>query len=78
MPSTQGVLVPAGTPDAAVAALHAAWRDALADASVKARLEALGFVIHASTPAEFERSLADSEARFAEVISAAGIRSEDG
>ena len=30
VPSTQGVLVPAGTPDAVVAALHAAWRDALA------------------------------------------------
>ncbi|NMJ43543.1 tripartite tricarboxylate transporter substrate binding protein [Roseomonas sp. JC162] len=78
VPSTQGVLVPTGTPDPVVAALYAAWRDALADAGVKARLEALGFVIHASSPAEFERSLADSEARFAEVISAAGIRSEDG
>ncbi|MBR0657855.1 Bug family tripartite tricarboxylate transporter substrate binding protein [Neoroseomonas oryzicola] len=78
VPSTQGALVPAGTPDPVVAALYSAWRDALADAGVKARLEALGFVIHASTPAEFERSLADSEARFAEVISAAGIRSEDG
>lgn len=76
VPSTQGVLVPAGTPEAAVRALNAAWRDALSDAEVRARLQALGFVIHASSPAEFERSMAESETRFAEVIAAAGIQAE--
>jgi tripartite-type tricarboxylate transporter receptor subunit TctC len=77
VPSTQGALVPAGTPDAVVEALGAAWRGALADPNVRSRLQAIGFVIHASSAAEFERSLAESEARFAEVVAAAGIRGED-
>lgn len=77
VPSTQGVLVPAGTPDAAVATLEAAWRDALSDRAVRERLQGLGFVVRASTSAEFDRNLSESEARFAEVIAAAGIRAED-
>jgi len=78
VPSTQGVLVPAGVSDAAVAVLETAWRDALAEPSVRDKLRSIGFVVHASTPAEFDRSLSDSEARFAEVIAAAGIRGEEG
>jgi tripartite-type tricarboxylate transporter receptor subunit TctC len=78
VPSTQGVLVPAGTPDAAVATLEAAWREALADPGVRGKLQELGFVVHSSTPAEFDRSLSDSETRFAEVIAAAGIRGDEG
>jgi tripartite-type tricarboxylate transporter receptor subunit TctC len=77
VPSTQGALVQAGTPDAAVEALGAAWRAALADPGVRERLQGIGFVIHASSAAEFERSLAESEARFAEVVAAAGIRGEE-
>jgi hypothetical protein len=36
----------------------------------------LGFVIHASTPAQFDKVLKDAEKRFAEVIAAAGIKGE--
>lgn len=78
VPSTQGVLVPAGTSDAAVAALEQAWRDALADQAVRDRLQALGFVIRATTAAAFEAQLANSETRFAQVVAAAGIRGDDG
>lgn len=78
VPSTQGILVPAGTPDETVAALEKAWRTALTDAVVRERLQALGFVIRATTSAEFEANLASSETRFAQVIAAAGIRGDDG
>jgi tripartite-type tricarboxylate transporter receptor subunit TctC len=78
VPSTQGVLVPAATPDPVVAALNAAWRAALRDPVVERRLSELGFVVNASTPEDFQASLATSEARFAEAIAAAGIRAEDG
>lgn len=78
VPSTQGVMVPSGTPDTVVAGLEAAWRGALADPVVADRLRALGFVIQATTAAQFEANLAESEARFAPVIAAAGIRGDDG
>ena len=78
VPSTQGVMVPSGTPDNVVAGLEAAWRGALADPTVADRLRALGFVIQATTAAQFEANLAESEARFARVIAAAGIRGDDG
>jgi tripartite-type tricarboxylate transporter receptor subunit TctC len=78
VPSTQGVLVPEGTPDAVVDAWHQAWRAALQAEEVARRLTDLGFVITATAPAAFRESLAAADARFAEVISAAGIKAEDG
>ena len=44
---------------------------------VARRLNDLGFVIAATTPAEFGASMDAAEARFTEVIAAAGIRPED-
>lgn len=76
VPSTQGVLLPAGAPDAVVETWHAAWRAALRDPGVERRLTELGFVVVASTPAEFQASLTRTEARFAEAITASGIRAE--
>jgi tripartite-type tricarboxylate transporter receptor subunit TctC len=78
VPSTQGVLVPEGTPDPVVDAWYQAWRAALQAEEVARRLTDLGFVITATTPAAFRESLAAADARFAEVISAAGIKAEDG
>ncbi|MES2710013.1 MAG: tripartite tricarboxylate transporter substrate-binding protein [Pseudomonadota bacterium] len=77
VPSTQGVLVPEGTPDHIVNAWAQAWRGALRTEAVSRRLMDLGFVITTTTPAEFGASLDAAEARFAEVVSAAGIRAED-
>lgn len=77
VPSTQGVLVPEGTPDHIVNAWSQAWRAALRAGAVSRRLSDLGFVITTTTPAEFGASMDAAEARFSEVISAAGIRAED-
>ena len=77
VPSTQGVMVPADTPDAVVDAWYGAWRAALQMQTVAQRLIDLGFVITATTPAAFQALLAAAETRFAEVITAAGIRAED-
>ena len=54
-----------------------AWRGALQTEAVARRLNDLGFVITTTTPAEFGASMDAAEARFTEVISAAGIRPED-
>lgn len=78
VPSTQGVLMPAATPEDAVEAWYGAWRAALADPGVRARLQELGFVIRSTAPADFARDLEDADRRFAQVIAAAGIRGEDG
>ncbi len=77
VPSTQGVLVPAGTPDAVVDAWYQAWRAALQTRAVAQKLTDLGFVITATTPDAFQESLAAADARFSEVIAAAGIKAED-
>ena len=77
VPSTQGVLAPAGTPAPIVEAWAQAWRGALRTEAVARRLTDLGFVITATTPAEFQASMDAAAARFTEVISAAGIRAED-
>jgi tripartite-type tricarboxylate transporter receptor subunit TctC len=75
--STQGVLVPAATPEPVVEAWHAAWVAALGDPAVNRRLSELGFVVTATTPAAFQVSLDAAKTRFAEVIAAAGIKGED-
>lgn len=77
VPSTQGVLLPRGASEDCVAAWNAAWGTALADAAVRERLQGMGFVVSASSPAGFEQSLAASQARFAEVIEAARIQAEE-
>ncbi|WP_426955572.1 Bug family tripartite tricarboxylate transporter substrate binding protein [Muricoccus radiodurans] len=77
MTSTQGVLAPAATPDAVIEALHGAWRAALLTPVVGRRLGDLGFVVTASTPAEFQSSMDTTGARFGQTIAAAGIRGED-
>lgn len=77
VPSTQGILVPAQTPDAVVEAWYEAWRAAPHVEAVAQRLTDLGFVITATTPAAFQDTLDAADTRFAEVIAAAGIKAED-
>lgn len=77
VPSTQGVLVPEGTPDTMVDAWFQAWRAALHTRTVAQRLTDLGFVIAATTPSGFQEWLAAANTRFFEVITAAGIKAED-
>ncbi|MBY0338455.1 MAG: tripartite tricarboxylate transporter substrate binding protein [Acetobacteraceae bacterium] len=66
--SWQGILAPLRTPPATVAALHAHFAAALADATVAERLRALGFAITALPPAEFRARAAASAALFAPVV----------
>jgi tripartite-type tricarboxylate transporter receptor subunit TctC len=69
-----GVVVPAGTPDAIIDKLNAAFRDALAQPEARARLANLGADIAVSTPAEFGKFLAEELALWSGVVKAADIK----
>ena len=71
-----GMFVPAGTPAEITARLHAAIRDVMALPEVKARFDALGSRIVASSPEEFRKYLAAERVRWAETVKAAGIKKE--
>ncbi|MCZ2103303.1 MAG: tripartite tricarboxylate transporter substrate-binding protein [Comamonadaceae bacterium] len=71
--SWNGVAVPAGTPAAVVQRLNAAVNAALADADVRAKLQALNLDPHPGTPQEAATMLSDDITRWGKVIQAAGI-----
>jgi len=71
-----GLFVPAGTPPGVVGQLHAAVRDVMALPEVKARFDALGSRIVASSPEEFRTFLAAERSRWADTVKAAGIKKE--
>jgi tripartite-type tricarboxylate transporter receptor subunit TctC len=71
-----GVVVPAGTPPAIVDKLNAAFRESLAPAETRARLDTLGAEIKMGTPAEFEKMLAEELAQWTAVVKAANIKVE--
>ena len=66
--SWQGLLAPARTPPAVVAALHQHLAASLADPAVADRLRGLGFAITALPPEAFRRRAEASAALFAPVI----------
>ncbi len=74
--SLQGILAPAGTPDAVLQRLHGGIAATLAAPAVTARLDDLGYDIVAAPPAAFAARLRDISTRFAEVIRAANITAE--
>jgi tripartite-type tricarboxylate transporter receptor subunit TctC len=71
-----GVVAPAGTPPAIVDKLNAAFRESLAAAETRARLDTLGAEIKVGTPAEFEKMLAHELAQWTAVVKAANIKVE--
>ncbi len=71
-----GMFVPGGTPPEIVSQLHAAVRDVMALPEVKARFDALGSRIVASSPDEFRKFLAAERTRWADTVKAAGIKKE--
>jgi len=71
--SWQGLGVPKGTPADIVEKLARATNVALADATVKARIDATGYSIFASSPAAFRQHIADETAKWGKVIRTAGI-----
>jgi tripartite-type tricarboxylate transporter receptor subunit TctC len=72
--SWQGIGAPKGTPAETVEKLARAINTALADATVKARIEATGYSPFVSSPAEFRAHIADETAKWGKVIRTAGIR----
>lgn len=71
-----GVFVPGSTPADVAKALQGALRDVLALPEVKARFDALGSRIVASSPDEFRQYLAAERSRWAATVKAAGIKKE--
>jgi tripartite-type tricarboxylate transporter receptor subunit TctC len=71
-----GVVAPAGTPPTIIDKLNAAFRESLAPAETRARLDVLGADIKIGTPAEFEKMLAAELAQWTAVVKAANIKVE--
>ncbi|MBP0493967.1 Bug family tripartite tricarboxylate transporter substrate binding protein [Pararoseomonas indoligenes] len=72
-----GLLVPSGTPEDRIAALHGALNATLADAATKQRMSEEGVDIEASAaPADFARLIAEEKARWQDVVTRANIRAE--
>jgi tripartite-type tricarboxylate transporter receptor subunit TctC len=71
--SWQGIGAPKGTPTEVVDRLNRAINAALADAGVKARIEATGYTVFASSPAEFRAHIANETSKWGKVIRTAGI-----
>ena len=70
------LFAPAGTPAAAVAAIHAALVTTLAEPVVQTRLAQLAAVPVGSSPAEFARFVTQGRATMAELVRVANIRIE--
>ena len=68
-----GIVAPAGTPPAIVEKWHAAIAKMAADPAIRQKLETLGFVPVANSPAEFEERIKSEAARWDKVVKAAGI-----
>ena len=72
----QGVLVPAGTPQAIINRLHREITRIIASVETRERLSALGFEPVGNTQQEFSVQIRSELARWAKVVQAAGIRAE--
>jgi tripartite-type tricarboxylate transporter receptor subunit TctC len=72
----QGIVVPSGTPKAAIDFIHREIVEIMALPDVKARLAVLGFEPVASTPEEFARHAKVEFEKWAKVIRESNIKSE--
>ena len=70
----QGVLAPAGTPNAIVEKLNREFGAALASADVKKKFFAAGVEAMPSTPAQFRSYIESEIAKWAKVIKASGAK----
>jgi tripartite-type tricarboxylate transporter receptor subunit TctC len=68
-----GIVVPAGTPQAVIDKWHDAIVKMAADPEIKKKLDALGFIPIADTPAEFSDRIKSEMTRWDSVVKAAGI-----
>jgi tripartite-type tricarboxylate transporter receptor subunit TctC len=68
-----GIVMPAGTPQAIIDKWHDAIMKMAADPEIKKKLDTLGFIAVANTPAEFSARIKSEMARWDVVVKAAGI-----
>jgi tripartite-type tricarboxylate transporter receptor subunit TctC len=71
-----GMAAPAGTPTAIVDKLNREVNAGLADPTIKARLDDMGGMVLAGSPAEFGKLIVDETAKWGKVIREAGIKAE--
>jgi tripartite-type tricarboxylate transporter receptor subunit TctC len=71
-----GMVAPAGTPPAIVAALNRIATEAMADASVKEKLASQGAELIGDTPEHFRGFIESEIAKWAKVIKDAGVATE--
>lgn len=71
-----GIVAPAGTPQAIIDKWNAAIVKMAADPEIKKKLDTLGFVPVANSPAEFSERINSEAARWDKVVKAAGIHME--
>jgi tripartite-type tricarboxylate transporter receptor subunit TctC len=71
-----GFMTPARTPPAAIAALNAAFAQALQNPAVRARMMELGATPLGGTPDQMGAHVRAEAARWAEVVRRQGIRAE--
>jgi len=69
-----GVLAPAGTPDAVVDRLQKALVEAAADPSIRQKLATVGAEVSTTTPQEFAGMIQSDFSRWSDVIKQAGIK----
>lgn len=74
--SWTGLSAPKGTPKPIVEKLEAAMRKAFGDPAVRAKLESQGFVVVASSSAEYSQFVQSEIDRWSKVIQSAGIKPE--
>ena len=72
----QGVLAPKGTPDAIVQRLNTEFVRAIRNPEVRARLAGQGAEVVTMSPADDDRFFGKERARWAKVVSAAGIKAD--
>ncbi len=71
-----GILAPAGTPQAIIDKWHDAIVKMAADPAIRKKLDTLGFIPVANTPAEFSARIKSEMARWDKVVRAAGIHAD--
>ena len=72
-----GMVAPAKTPPAVIAALNKATREAMSDPGVNEKLKAQGMTLAGTTPDEFRAFIASETAKWAKVIKDAGLETHN-
>jgi len=72
----QGLLAPAGTPTPIIDKLNKAIVGILNQPEVRDQLQATGFDLYGTTPAEFSKIIVDEMGRYSQIIRKAGIQAQ--